>query len=85
MLRRIQVTLAVRQPVPDFKGYMRVNSSALRKRELGKTLDSSLESSEFPLPAVPGTDVLAAAMLSDPPPLRPPVRRSRKCIATLMC
>jgi hypothetical protein len=57
---------------------MRVNSSALRKRELGKTLDSSLESSEFPSPLFLVLSVLAAGMLSESSPIKAPCSTQSK-------
>jgi hypothetical protein len=77
MLRRIPSYISFPATRTGLQG-MRVNSSALRKRELGKTLDSSLESSEFPSPLFLVLSVLAAAMLSESSPIKAPCSTQSK-------
>ena len=68
MVRCIPITFT--QARTGLQG-MRVNSSALKKRELGKTLGYGLDTSELPVRPVLVLSVFAASMLSDPPPSGP--------------
>ena len=79
MVRCIPITFT--QARTGLQG-MRVNSSALRKRELGKdlVLVSILPNS----PAVP-VDCVRSHNVVRSSPVPAPVRSSRRLIATLMC